>query len=317
MCIGEALDLFSVILAWLQSLVSPEAILWYALGLLTLPCFQYIRFRVSLWKTKRRLARKVRGAPERLVRAAMRMVLEAYPKAPLGTREAEIKNVLNVLARIVEIGGRNASTDWEGLWPEVDSSWLASFLSSCRMMPEPLLQEALARAFLYEAVTPGRFDQRHLNILVGLSSQDWKTLTAICSCSCQISGRITPVVFDYEESVYTKVGLDYQALDGLIAAGLVTHGGTGDTYTLSIPTGGMGIKYFDEKEFIVRPLAAPIERRYLGRKLVQPHPLDNSLNVGVVDFTEAGRTLGFLTACHKVDGFTEYLRSQWEEYLHD
>jgi hypothetical protein len=48
----------------------------------------------------------------------------------------------------------------------------------------------------------------------------------------------------------------------------------------------------------------------------RPNPLDNTLNVGVVDFTQGGRALGFLTPCSKVDGFVEYLRCQWEEYIH-
>ena len=312
----EALDTLPVISVWLKSLISPNAVLWYMSGLLTLPFFQYVRIRYSFWRMKTKLARKVNGRSGRLVSSATRIFSRAYPKAPIEIREEEIGNVLDILAKIVEIGGRSPNADWRRLWSEVDSSWLENFVAKCRMIQEPPLQEALAKAFVYEAVTPGRLGHRDMDVLAAISIQDWKTFTAICSFACCIGGRITPVVFNYEDDLYNQAGLRTEALDSLIAAGLVTQGGTGDIYTLIMPEEGLGVKYFDEEELIVKPLSAPIPRRYLGGTLTQPDTLDKNLNVGVVDFTPVGRALGFLTSSSRIEGFTEYLRSQWEEYLH-
>lgn len=313
----EALDTFPVISVWVKLLISPNAVLWYVLGLLTLPFLQYVRIRCAFWRMKTRIARKVKGRSSRLVSSAMRIFSKAYPKAPIEIREEEIENVLDILAKIVEIGGRSPTTDWRRLWSDVDSSWLESFVAKCRMIQEPPLQEALARAFVCEAVTPRRLGHRDIDVLAAISIEDWRTFTAICKFACWIGGRITPVVFNYEDDVYKQAGLRAEALGSLIAAGLVTQGGTGDIYTLVMPEEGLGVKYFDEEEFIVRPLSAPIPRRYLGRTLTQPYPLDKNINVGVVDFTQVGRALGFLTSSSRVEGFTNYLRSQWEEHLHD
>ena len=308
------LDLLSVSSAWLKWLVSPQALLWYALGLLTLPILQHVRMRFAFWRMKRRLIRQVQS-PNPLIPAAMSILSRAYPKAPIEIRKEEIENILGVLRRLVEIGGRNPAANQKRSWSEVESSWLEHFVSKCRMIQEPPLQEAMAKAFLREATKPGQLGHREIDALATLSIRDWRTFTAICSCACQMSGRITPVVLNFEDGVYNDLGLQHQALDSLIAAGLVTSGGAGDTYTLGIPNEGIRVKYFDEEEFVVSPLSGPIERSYLGRKNVQPHPLDKSLNVGVVDFTQLGRILGFLTPCSKIDGFTEYLRRQWQEYL--
>ena len=313
----EALDTLPVISVWVKSLVSPNAVLWYILGLLTLPFRQYVRIRYAFWRMKTRIARKVNGRSGRLASSAMRIFSKTCPKAPIEIREEEIENVLDILAKIVEIGGRSPNTDCRGLWSAVDSSWLESFVAKCRVIQEPPLQEAFAKAFVYEAVTPRRLGHRDIDVLAAISIQDWKTFTAICNFACCIGGRITPVVFNYEDDVYRQAGLGAEALDSLIAAGLVTQGGTGDIYTLVMPKEGLGVKYFNEEEFIVRPLSAPIPRRYLGRTLTQPYALDKNLNVGVVDFTQVGRALRFLTSSSGVEGFTKYLRSQWEEYLHD
>ena len=313
----EALDALPVISVWVKSLVSPNAVLWYVLGLLTFPFLQHARIRYAFWRMRTRIARKVRGRSGRLVSSAMRIFSKAYPKAPIEIREEEIENVSDILAKIVEIGARSPTTDWRRLWSDVDSSWLENFVAKCRMIQEPPLQEALATAFVYEAVTPRRLDHRDIDVLAGINIQDWKTFTAICNFACCIGGRITPVLFNYEDDVYKQAGLGAEALDSLIATGLITQGGTGDIYTLVMPKEGLGVKYFDEEEFIVRPLSAPIPRRYLGRTLTQPYALDKNLNVGVVDFTQVGRALGFLTSSSRVEGFTKYLRSQWEEYLQD
>ena len=311
----EALDILPAISVWVKSLVSPNAVLWYVLGLLTLPFLQYVRIRYAFWRMKARMARKVNGRSGRLASSAMRIFSKACPKAPIEIREEEIENVLDTLAKIVEIGVGSPDTDWRRLWSAVDSSWLESFVAKCRMIHEPPLQEAFAKAFMYEAVTPGRLGHRDIDVLAGISIQDWKTFTAICNFACCVGGRITPVIFNYEDDVYRQAGVGAEALDSLIAAGLVTQGGTGDIYTLVMPKEGLVVKYLNEDEFTVRPLSAPIPRRYLGRTLTQPSALDKNLNVGVVDFTQVGRTLGFLTSRSRVEGFTEYLRRQWEEYL--
>ena len=312
-----ALNTLPVLSVWLESLVSPNAVIWYVLGLLTLPFLQKIRIRFYFWRMESRLAPEVKGKPGRLKSSAMRIFSEAYPNAPIELPKEEIENVLGILARIVEIGGSNPSNDWRTLWSEVNSGWKNRFVSKCRLIHEPPLQEALARAFVYEAITPSRLDHRCIDILAAISIQDWKTFTAICSFACSIDGHMTPVVFNYNDDVYKKAGLNAEAQDGLIASGLVTQGGMGDIYIRVIPDNGLRVSYFREEELIVMPPSEPIPWSFFERSLSEPNPLDEKLNVGVVDFTEVGRVLGCLTPCSKVDGFVHYLKGHWAPYLHD
>ena len=221
----QALDILATIPVWLKLLVSPSALLWYALGLLTLPLLQFIRIRYAFWRMKSRIARKVNGKSGRLIRSATRIFSRAYPKAPIQIRKEETENVLDILSKIIEIADRSPTTDWKRLWSEVDSSWLERFVSKCRITQEPLLQEALATAFVHEAIRPGRLGHRDIDVLAAISAQDWRTFTAVCGFACCIGGRITPVIFNYEDDVYRKAGLSAETLVGLIAARVITQGG--------------------------------------------------------------------------------------------
>ena len=76
---------------------------------------------------------------------------------------------------------------------------------------------------------------------------DWKTLTAIYSCSCRIGRRMTPFPFRYKDHVYKQGGSDGQALEVLIMTGLIAHVTTSDAYTLKIPKKSIRLTHFDEQ----------------------------------------------------------------------
>ena len=210
--------------AFLISFLTVTAIIWYALGLLTIPIYQKIRIRVKFWRLKSRLAQNANNQSEDLVSSLLRIFAKAHPKASIELSEEESENILETLSMIVQISRTDASKDWLKLWPKIDSIWLEHFLSRCGAVQEPLLQMALAKAFVYEAATPGRFSQRDINTITTISVQQWKLFTAICSFACRIGGRITPVVFNCDDDIYRKVGLSGEALDGLVAVGLISKG---------------------------------------------------------------------------------------------
>ena len=312
----KALESLSFITTWLKSLVTPSALFWYAFGLLTAVLVKLLRIRYGFWRIKSRIASKVTEQSDFSVSSATKVISESYPRAPIEMRREEIENISDVLVKVIQLANRHSITDWNRRLLEVDPNWAKRFVSDCLTIQDSLMQEALARAFLRETIASGQINHQAIDILAATTSQDWRTFTAICSFTCNIGGRITPVIFNFEDEVYRNAGLGVERLASLIASGLITQGGTGDIYTLVIPEQGLSVKYFDEDEMTVRPLSGPIPRTYLGMTTTRPHPLDTKLNVGVLDFTHVGRTLGFVTPCSKVDAFTEYLRSRWEEYLH-
>ena len=309
------LDTLAVVWIWLLSLVSLTAVAWYVLGVLTPSPYNRIRIWLRLRKMKTKLTAAFKGNQAHIITAIMNFLSETCPKTLIESKEEEIENVLDTLSYVIQIGGSDPETDWRRLWSEMDPSWSEHFISKCRFIREPKLQEAFAKAFVRQSRQLSCFDYRHIDTLAAMDIQNWNTFTAICRFACSINGRVTPVIFNYTDEIYRRAGLNAEALDGLISAGLITQGGTGDVYLLEMPTNGLRVIYLDDEQFTVMPLSAPIPRSYLGRTLTQPHPFDENLNVGIVDFTDLGRAIGFLTRCTIVDGFTEYLRCQWQHHI--
>ena len=300
---------------WLLSSVTLAAILWYVLGVLTPSPYNRIRTWFKLRKIQARLTAIVAGNQEHVISDMMNFLSETCPKILIESKEEEIENVLGTLSYVVEIAGGDPETDWRSMWSEMDPIWTEHFISKCRFIREPQLQEALAKAFSRQARQLNCFSYSQIDTLAVMNIQDWNIFTTICNFACSIGGRVTPIIFNYTDEIYRLAGLNAEALDGLIATGLITQGGTGDVYTLEMPTNGLRVIYLDDEQFTVVPLPTPIPRSYLGRTLIQPHPFDTNLNVGIVDFTDLGRAIGFLTRCTAVDGFTEYLRHQWQDHI--
>ncbi len=311
------LDEIPSVWCWLKSLVSLNSVIWFGLGLLTLPIIGFCRIRFARWRTRSRLNQKVQRRSHHLVPPVFRLFSDVYPKASIGLRDEETDNILEVLRHVIETAIENPKNDWPKLWSEVDPVWRERFFSNCRIIRERQLQKAFAKAMVFESANPGRFDHRDIAFLAKIDVRQWETFTTVCRFACWINGRVTPVVFNFEDDLYRNAGLVEEELDTLIATGLVTKGGFGDAYTLKIPDKGLTVRYLDSTEIYVRPLPSPIPRDRFGRKVVEPHPLDTRLTVGVIDFTELGRVLGFLTLCTNVEGFTDYLRLNWSHYIRD
>ncbi len=49
--------------------------------------------------------------------------------------------------------------------------------------------------------------------------------------------------------------------------------------------------------------------------LNMPKKVDNDLPIGVATFTRSGQELAWIADGKPVDGFWEYVRNQWKEYL--
>ena len=309
------LDTLSNVWMWLLSSVTIAALVWYVLGVLTPSPYNRIRTWFRLRKIQTRIKAIDVENQGNVASDLMNFLSDTCPKTLAESKGEEIENIMGTLSQVVEIGISNLETDWERIWSEMDPIWAEHFVLKCRLVHEPQLQEALAKAFMYQARQLNCFSYPQIDTLTAMNIQDWSTFTAICRFACSIDGRITPVIFNYTDEIYRTVGLNAEALDSLIAAGLITQRGTGEVYTLVMPANGLRVIYLNDHQFTVMPLSAPIPRSYLGRTLIRPHPFDTNLNVGVVDFTDLGRAIGLLTPCTVVDGFIEYLMRQWQEHI--
>ena len=114
----EVLDLLPIISEGIKSLVTWSAVVWYGLGLVTLSLLGRIRIRYGFWRMKSRIADTVSEQSDYLIPSATRLFVKACPKGLIRMGKCEVANVLELLSKIVEIGGQDPNADWTRRWSQ-------------------------------------------------------------------------------------------------------------------------------------------------------------------------------------------------------
>ena len=110
-------------------------------------------------------------------------------------------------------------------------------------------------------------------------------------------GDVTPLVFDEKAEIYNRHGINFDTLSHLESIGFVQFDGIASFERRNFP-----------KRFIVY---------YYGRPLIleMPKDADNALDIGKTLLTKIGQELAPICGSTPVDGFYEYVRDQWREFL--
>ena len=119
---------------------------------------------------------------------------------------------------------------------------------------------------------------------------------------CKFVWKLTefyPVILNRDLEIYKNHGISFECLTHLESIGLIKSdlGMFGTGYSSILP-----------KNIIVS---------YYGRQLVleMPNDTDNRLAIGIVIFTRVAQELAPICLSNPVEGFYEYVKDQWKEYL--
>ena len=120
--------------------------------------------------------------------------------------------------------------------------------------------------------------------------------TKLCGFGWMI-GDAVPLVFDEHAEIYNRHGINFGALVDLESIGLVQFNGITEFQRKKLP-----------KEFDVLYYGKPL-------RLQMPDDADNTLAIGKTILTKIGYQLAPICGSKPVDGFYEYVKSQWSQYL--
>ena len=112
-----------------------------------------------------------------------------------------------------------------------------------------------------------------------------------------IERQLVPLVFASEAKIYNNHRINFTNLNHLDSIGLIQFGQM------------MGLSMRIPKRSSVA--------YYYGRSFVLdlPRDADNQLDIGTVTLTRTGKELLPLCSSKPVEGFWEYVMTQWKEYL--
>lgn len=200
----------------------------------------------------------------------------------------------------LEIIAAKASEELRGkdipLESKMDADFIDPFIDKAKRASREEMQDWWARMLAHEAQHPGFFSPKTLDIVSTLSKSDAELLRNLCSF--RVDGMHNrPLVFDERALIYTRKGINFDALQHLSALGLLTFSATGISATVSkdVPV---------SHTFIITGV---------GFSLSLKIPPNREINAGRVLFTKAGQEVSVICEPENVPEFPDYVIGEWKK----
>lgn len=178
----------------------------------------------------------------------------------------------------------------------MEDDWVANFFDKGRIVSDSEMQNLWARVLAGEANNPGTYSKRTVNLLSDFDKSDAELFTQLCGFGWRFRD-VVPLIFDEHAEIYNRHGINFNNLNHLESIGLVQFD---------------GIVGFERRNFPKRFIVY-----YYGRPLIleMPKAADNALDIGKTLLTKIGQELAPICGSKPVDGFYEYVKNHWKQYL--
>ena len=208
----------------------------------------------------------------------------------IGEEAQRQKNMESITAKALPQLSENATPS------SVEDDWIVNFFEKSRIVSDNEMQELWSRVLAGEANAPGTYSKRTVNFLSDLDKGEAALFTKFCGFAWVI-GNLVPLVFDVQAEIYNKRGIDFSTLQHLDSIGLV--------------------KFENLTGFVRQDIPKILTVNYYGRPLNLEKSKDagNNLEIGRTLFTRTGQELAPICGSKPVEGFFEYVKAQWEQYL--
>lgn len=215
-----------------------------------------------------------------------------HHRAERRRREEDVKqqkNIENIIADAEPNLNENANPD------NMDDDWIANFFDKCRIVSNKEMQSLWSRILAGEANVPGTYSKRTVNFVSELDKSEADLFTKLCGFNWVYGGTV-PLVFDLEAEIYTRHGIYFRNLIHLDNIGLVQ---------------------FENLGFQQRTMTKKAIWHYYDTPLIleMPEDTNNILPAGMVTLTRIGEELAPICGSKPVEGFYEYVKEQWKQYL--
>lgn len=178
----------------------------------------------------------------------------------------------------------------------VEDDWMTNFFDKSRIVSDADMQALWSRVLAGEANVPGSYSKRTVNFLGDLDKADAALFSKLCGFGWMI-GNVVPLIFDIQNEIYPKNGVDFGAIIHLESIGLVQFENLTGFRRLKLP-----------KKFTVFYYGKPVE-------LEMPKAEDNELELGHVLLTKVGQELAPICGSKPFDGFVDYVKDRWKAHL--
>jgi hypothetical protein len=181
---------------------------------------------------------------------------------------------------------------------KMDNDWVTNFFDKSRIISDTEMQELWANILAGESNSPGSYSKRTVNFLGDLDKKDAELFVTLCRFGWIYNDfNFAPLIFDTEASIYNDIGINFSTLSYLDSIGLI-HFNSLSTFAWTDLPNSFAVSYYEQ------PLS-----------LVMKNKKDNKLEVGMVMLTQVGQELASVCHAEKVDGFYDYVKERWKQFI--
>lgn len=176
----------------------------------------------------------------------------------------------------------------------VENDWITNFFDKCRLISDSEMQGLWSRVLSGEANSPGSYSKRTVNFLSSLDKSDAGLFTKLCKFGWMI-GEVTPLIYDVQNDIYNKHGINFRSLSHLESIGLIQFNSLSGFRRLG--------------------LSKKVTLLYYGQPtlLEFQKESDNELQIGKVILTKIGQELAPICGSSPDHKFFEYICDKWEK----
>jgi hypothetical protein len=176
---------------------------------------------------------------------------------------------------------------------KINDDWVTNFFDKCRLITDEEMQELWAKVLAGEANSPGKYSKRTVNFLGSLDKSDANQFTALCGFSWVI-GNICPLVFNINDAIYQKMGINFNVLKHLDDIGLLSFEHLGGYIRTDLPK-TIIVFYFSGSPIIIE----------------FNNDVGNNIDIGKVMLSKIGQEIVPICGSKPVPGFLDYTIKHW------
>jgi len=114
------------------------------------------------------------------------------------------------IENIIELTLPNINSDAKS--ESLENDWLVRFFENAKLISDSEMQLFWSKILADETNNPGSFSKKSLNIMSDLDKEDAMLFTNLCKYSF-IIGNIATVIFNTEDDIYDKNGINFNTLN--------------------------------------------------------------------------------------------------------
>jgi hypothetical protein len=174
----------------------------------------------------------------------------------------------------------------------LDEDWVAHFFKQCDTVSDKEMQSLWSRLLSGEATNPGTFSKRTVDFVSSIDKKDAALFTTFCQFVWFI-GEPAPLIYETQNEIYTKQGINFAALKHLDSIGLISF----ESVSGYVRT---GFGKYGHVFYYGQPTAIEFS-----------DDVDNKLQVGHVLLTSIGKELTPICGSTRNHDFYEYVVRKW------